>query len=102
MVNEERIRELAKAMSRKLAGGMDYGEAQKQVFHGLRGDERAEYLSAVGSRLSMSGHLQRARELPNVPPPPKDTPATTATEQLGFGFGEGPRRKIRPPTRRHL
>lgn len=94
------IRELAQAMKNKLDNGMGYQEAQRQVFKGLRCDERAAYISAVGHELSMRQHLKEARAFPDaLPTEPISRPEP---KQAGFSFGEGSRVKIRPPTRRHL
>ena len=67
---------------------------------GVPRDVREEYFSAVASALSERSRLNRppvaaGRREPLLKAPQPDP-------QLGFGFGEGPRVKIRPPTRRHL
>lgn len=104
MVDRARVSELANRMSKRLNSGTPFQEALSSVFQGLRGDERAEYISAVASELSMRGHLEKARALPEAIP--KETTASPAAKyrdaQTGFGFGEGSPTKIRPPTRRHL
>src|SRR3989338_5878049 len=97
--DQDRVRDLTNEMAIKLRGGMTYSEAIGTVFRGLRGNERAEYIAAVSSKLSTSAHIAEARRPPDMPvQKPNREPKSHSREQdkqLGF---EGFEHEDKPPS----
>ena len=103
----EEVKRLANIVSRKLKSDAtrSFVEITRGVIRekNIPRDERAEYLPAIGAELSARKHVSEARNLPLAPPREPQKPRVETSDQLGFGFGEGPRmKKNRPPTRRML
>lgn len=100
------LQELADETARRLAGNPpDKVAIFRDVARAVPREHRRECVSAIAHELSMRGHIKRAMNHPDAPAtevaqPPRNEPREP--KQEGFGFGEGPRIKIRPPTRRHL
>ena len=100
------LNELADQAARRLGGNPpDRVAIFRDVARAAPKEHRGEYITAIAHELSMRGHIKRAENRPNAPaleatPSPRNEPREA--KQTGFGFGEGTRVKIRPPTRRHL
>ena len=100
------LQELADEAARRLAGNPpDRVAVFRDVARAVPREHRQECVSAIAHELSMRGQIKRAMHRPDAPAG-EDTLSSRNTpsehKQTGFGFGEGPRTKIRPPTRRHL
>lgn len=100
MIDQQLVSEIADAAARRIRGGTPFTDAARAAMRGrgIREAEWGEYFSAVATALN-----NRSREVqPRRAEPIKSTATRREEPQLGFGFGEGPRHKIRPPSRRHL
>lgn len=99
MVDPTKVQEIADAAARKRNAGCEFTNAVRAAMRGKKigREEWSEYFSAVATELGRRGREMRPRRVE----PPAPVAEQPAEPQLGFGFGEGPRTKIRPP-RRHL
>lgn len=101
MLDISEVKRVANIVSRRLQGGGSFTDVARKVIRAeIPKDQREEFLTAVASELSGRKHPKDTHLLPDAPSPKGEVNSVPEDSQLGFG--EGPRHKIRPPTRRHL